>query len=86
MMGDGFVTEEGQSSLLGRLAWFGWFVAFDENAEMEYPEGRFLGYSSAAVGQLLEYRDAVLSFVRAEPLTATVDRLLHRRQLAGIEE
>jgi hypothetical protein len=85
MTGDRFVAKEGQSSLLGRLAWFGWFVVFDENAEMENLEGRFLGRWSTAAGQLLEYRDAVLSFVRAEPLTVTVDRLLHRRQLARVE-
>jgi hypothetical protein len=60
-------------------------VAFDENAEMEDLEGWFLGCSSAAAGQLLEYRDAVLSFVRTEPLTAKVDLLLHWRQLARIE-
>jgi hypothetical protein len=60
-------------------------VAFDENAEMEDPESRSLGCWSAAAGQLLEYRDAVLSFVRTEPLTVTVDRLLHRGQLARVE-
>lgn len=52
---------------------------------MEDPEGRFLGCSSAAAGRLLECRDAVLSYVRAEPLPATVDRLIHWRQLARIE-
>ncbi|MGA2730063.1 MAG: hypothetical protein ABSE96_19815 [Terracidiphilus sp.] len=71
--------------LLCRLVWFGWFVVFDENTEMESLEGWFFGRRSTAAGQLLEYRDAVLSFVRAEPLTVTVNRLLHRRQLAKVE-
>ena len=52
---------------------------------MESLEGWFFGRWYSAAGQLLEYRDAVLSLVRAEPLTVTVDRLLHRGQLARVE-